>query len=82
MGGRIAEVQYSQEYGKLEVLLPYGSKLEEFAKLRDGLFRDDVLGRLPRGCGACISGESLFIREQLEHVVRVDLDSMEVIEGR
>ena len=79
---QIAELQYSPEYGKLEVLLPYGSKMKDFARIREGLFSQDILGKLPRGCGACISGESLFIREQLEHVVRVDLESMEAIEHR
>jgi hypothetical protein len=79
---RIAELQYSPEYAKLEVLLPHGSKLRDFAKIRGGLFAEDILGKLPRGCPACISGESLFVRERLEHVVRVDLDSMKALEGR
>jgi hypothetical protein len=79
---RIAELQYSPEYRKLEVLLPHGSKLKEFSKIRERLFADDILGKLPRGCPACISGESLFVRERLEHIVRVDLDSMEILKGR
>jgi hypothetical protein len=79
-GSRTAEIQYSPEYGRLEVLLPYGSKLADFAAIREKLLAEDIVGKLPRGCPACISGESLFVRERLEHVVRVDLDSMEILE--
>jgi hypothetical protein len=78
----VAELQYSPEYGRLEVLLPHGAKLADFSRLSKKLFSDDILGKLPRGCPACTSGDALFIRERLEHVVRVDLDKMEAIEGR
>jgi hypothetical protein len=78
---RVAELQYSPKYERLELTLPFGTKAVELAKVGDRLFAEDILGKLPRGCPACISGESLFIRERLEHVVRVDLDRMEVLEG-
>jgi hypothetical protein len=78
---RVAELQYSPEYSRLEVTLPFGTKAAEFAKLRDQLFSEDIVGKLPRGCPNCLSGEPFLIRERLEHVVRVDLDSMEVLEG-
>jgi len=77
-GMRFAEVGYSDKYGRLELSVPYGTKAAEFAKVSDRLFTD-VVSRLPRGCQACLSGEDFFIRERLEHVLRVDLESMEVI---
>ena len=75
---RFAEVGYSEKYGRLELSVPYGTRTVELAKVSERLFVD-VLSRLPRGCQACLSGEDLFIRERLEHVLRVDLDSMEVM---
>lgn len=77
---RVAELGYSREYGKLELVVPYGTKVAQLAKLREILFTD-IVARLPRGCTACISGESLLIRERLEHVLRVDLDSMKILTG-
>lgn len=74
----LAELGYSEKYGKIELVLPHGTKTADFAKFSDRLF-GDLLSRLPRGCQACLSGESLFIRERLEHVLHVDLEKMEVI---
>lgn len=75
---RLAEVGYSEKYGKLELSVPYGTRTADFAKLSERLFVD-VVSRLPRGCQACLSGEDLNIRERLEHVLQVDLDSMEIV---
>jgi hypothetical protein len=77
---RTAELQYSPEYARLELVMPHGTKTAELAKLRDILFTD-LVARLPRGCPACLSGDSLLIRERLENVLHVDLESMKVIEG-
>jgi hypothetical protein len=77
---RTAELQYSPEYSRLELVIPQGTKTAQLAKLREILFTD-LIARLPRGCPACLSGDSLIIRERLEHVLKVDLESMSVIEG-
>jgi hypothetical protein len=77
---RVAELQYSQKLGRIELVVPNGTKVAQIAKLKEALF-GDVLKGIPRGCTACISGESLLIREQLENVVRVDLDTMKVLGG-
>ena len=79
-GHGLAEFGYSEKYAKLELVVPYGTKAADFAKLSDRLF-GDVIARLPRGCQACLSGESLFVRERLEHVLQIDLESMEIVAG-
>lgn len=76
---RVAELQYSKEHGKIELVVPYGTKLEELStKFQDVIMRD-ALSRLPRGCPACTSGDNFLIRERLEHVIKVDLDSGEIL---
>ena len=76
---RLGELQYSGEYKRIELVLPYGSRVRDFAKISEKIF-GDLIGRLPRGCDNCFSGEDFFIRERMEHVLFVDLDSMDVIE--
>jgi hypothetical protein len=75
---RTAELGYSERYGKFEVVLPYGTKSVEFGKLSERLF-SEFIDQLPRGCQACLSGESFLVRERLENVLRIDLDSMEIV---
>jgi hypothetical protein len=76
-GERVAQLSYNGK-GQLELAIPYGMKTAELAKLREALFTD-LIGRLPRGCPACLSGDNLVIRERFEHVVQIDLDRMDVI---
>jgi hypothetical protein len=76
---RLAELGYSKERGTIELVLPYGTKLEELStKYRDVIFRD-ALSKLPRGCPACTSGDNFIIRERLENVIQVDLESGEIL---
>lgn len=74
---RLAELGYSDKYSRLELTMPHGTKVKDLTKLLDRF--GDFSGRLPRGCEACISGESLIIRERLEHVLPIDLDTMQVL---
>lgn len=76
---QFAEFQYSPEYKKIEVILPHGTKLKDFAKISEKIF-GSIIGRIPRGCENCFSGEDFNIRERLEHVLFVDLESMEVVQ--
>lgn len=73
-----AELGFSEEYARVELVLPHGTKSAELAKLSDRIF-GDLVASLPRGCQACLSGHSFNIRERLEHVLQIDLDSMEII---
>lgn len=77
---RIAELHYSTEYQRIELVVPHGTPFRELGKITARLF-EDVIQRLPRGCTTCKSGDDFLIRERLEHVMRVDLDSMRIIEG-
>ena len=70
---REAQIGYSREAREIQVSVPHGTKLADLAKLIDFMARD-IFSKLPRGCTACTSGDHLIIREELENVVRVDLD--------
>jgi len=76
---RIAELQFTQmaDRGQIELVVPSGTPNKEVLKLRD-LLTDDLLARLPRGCGACLSGDHFLIRERLD-VVQIDLDKMAIV---
>jgi hypothetical protein len=73
-----AQIGFSEKTKTLELIVPSGMKTADLAKLSPKLI-GDLIGRLPRGCQSCISGFSFNIREQLEHVVNVDLEKMEII---
>jgi hypothetical protein len=75
---RVAELQYSKDYGRIELVVPHGTKLADMPKILDSIARTALL-RLPRGCNTCTSGDHLLVREQLEHVIRVDLDAGTII---
>jgi hypothetical protein len=74
----MAELQYSEQYRRIELVVPHGTTFKELAKIGPKLF-EDIIQRLPRGCTSCKSGDDFFIRERLEHVLQVDLESMKVI---
>jgi hypothetical protein len=76
---RLAELQYSADQGRIEFVVPYGTKTEELGRLLGSDVLREALGRLPRGCPACTSGDHFLIRERLENVIRVDLDSGQIV---
>ena len=75
---RIADIQYIQDafQPQVKVVVPKGTTFEETVKLRPML--SELLGKL-RGCPACNSGVPIWFqeREEIEHVIRVDLDRMQ-----
>jgi hypothetical protein len=77
---RVAEVQYSPEYERLEITLPRGAKFTDVPRFGEDLLSERLLERLGVACPNCQTGIPLIIRERFENVLRVDLDSKEVIE--
>jgi hypothetical protein len=71
---KTAELQYSPADRRIELLVPHGTTFKELAQLTPKPF-GDMLAKLPRGCPACKSGDDFFIREKMEHVLRIDLDA-------
>jgi hypothetical protein len=77
----VAELRYGKtgpEAHTIELVVPYGTKLKDIKKLRELVF-NDLIAKLPRGCPNCTSGDNFVIREQLEHVIRVDIAKLKVI---
>ena len=79
MAERIADLGYSKDLGRIEAVVPHGTRVSELAKIVDILFSKDIAAHLPRGCQACTSGDHLIIRERLENVLRVDLNKKTII---
>ena len=76
---RLAELQYSGDQGRIELVVPFGTKTAELGSLLGSDILREALGRLPRGCNACHSGDHFLIRERLENVIRVDLESGQIV---
>jgi len=76
---RVAEIGYSKDLRRLDITVPNGTRFADLAKIFDRLSTENIIGRLPRGCPQCTSGDHLNIREQLEDVIQVDLDRGELI---
>ena len=70
---REATIGYSRETREIQVTVPHGTKLADLARVIDFMAKD-IFSKLPRGCTSCTSGDHLIIREQLENVIKVDLD--------
>ena len=59
--------------GAVELVVPHGTPLIELLKAQEKISRDILPHISPRGCGPCLSGIPLVIREELDQVARVDL---------
>ena len=71
---RFAEVGYSKDLQRLDVVVPHGTTMKDLSRIFERISADDLVARLPRGCLSCTSGDHLNIRERLEHVIHVNLD--------
>jgi hypothetical protein len=78
---RMAEVQFTTtgRIPTVEMVVPHGTRLTELTEALRVVSEKLNPQISPRGCEACTSGINLIIREQLENVVRVNLDSGELI---
>lgn len=79
MAERIADLGYSKDLGRIEAVVPHGTRVTELSKIVDVLFSKEIASHLPRGCQACTSGDHFIIRERLENVLRVDLDKKAIL---
>ena len=77
MKERIAEISVTKDAVQpmLRVVVPRGTSLADTVKLQPII--TEILGKL-RGCLPCNSGIPIFFqeRDEIEQVVRVDLDGM------
>ncbi|HEX3151561.1 MAG TPA: hypothetical protein VHR66_26025 [Gemmataceae bacterium] len=77
MAQQLGEIQYAMEGTRpvVELVVPHGTKLLDLAKATDSISKQLLPKIGPRGCQACISGVHFTIRERLENVVQVDLET-------
>lgn len=76
-----AELGFSQKTGHMELVLPHGTKFADLGKVLQQIDAS-ALARLPRGCGACLSGHPFNIRERFEEVINVELPQISQQAGR
>jgi hypothetical protein len=74
MPARAAEIGYSKELHRIEVLVPHGTKAAELGVIMSNILSGGIIGRLPRPCTTCTSGDHWLVREALESTISVDLD--------
>ena len=79
MREHVAQIGYSREHNRIEVIVPHGTKTADLSKYMAVLFSNNIISRLPRGCQTCTSGDHLLIREELADVIQVDLEQKAVI---
>ena len=77
---QVAEIGYSKQTNQLELVVPHGTKSADLHKIIDSLQSKGFVARLPRGCNTCLSGAQFNIRERLEEVIRVDLNTYKIVE--
>ncbi len=76
---KVAGVGYSKAKKTIEVVVPNGTKTTEIPAIIGGLINGGIIGRLPRGCNTCTSGDHWYIREQLDEVINVDLNTFAAV---
>ncbi len=80
MGSSYAEIRISEKGPRpqIEVAVPFGTSLADTFRLHDVLSRDVISKLSPRGCLSCNSGVDIWIHEQFEEILRVDLKTMKL----
>ena len=74
---RAVELSYSKESKTIELMVPHGTKMADMSKIIGGLVTGGIIGRLPRGCNTCTSGDHFNVRERAEQVISVDLETLQ-----
>ena len=63
-------VREDKTHNTLEILIPKGISHKELSKVSLG----DLIAKFrPSGCGPCLSGQDLIIRERFEKVLPIDI---------
>ncbi len=75
----MARVDYSPQLKQLQVTVPKGFKYKDVAGLNERVLSGEILEKLRHGCAECLSGIPVIIKEEFDHEVNVDLESMQVI---
>ncbi|HEV2957357.1 MAG TPA: hypothetical protein VGX95_14660 [Xanthobacteraceae bacterium] len=73
---KTAQVGYSKAEKAIELIVPKGTKHADLAKILSVVLVPGVIGKLPRPCNTCTSGDHWLIREELDAVINVNLDKV------
>jgi hypothetical protein len=76
----VVELGYDKHTKTIELVVPHGTKTAQLPKIIEGLTIGGIIGRLPRGCNTCTSGDHFNVRESLDQIVRVDLETFKAVE--
>jgi hypothetical protein len=68
-----AGVGYSKEARLIQITVPHGTKSTELSAVLKSVLVPGVIGRLPRGCQTCTSGDHVVIREELAETIQVEI---------
>jgi hypothetical protein len=77
---KVAELGYSKHTNQFDLVVPQGTKTADLHNILGSLQSGGFVGRLPRGCNTCLSGAQFNIRERLQEVINVDLESFKAVE--
>ena len=50
MAAHVAEIGYSKELHRIELVVPHGTKTAELGAIMSDIFTGGIIGRLPRPC--------------------------------
>jgi hypothetical protein len=77
-----AEIQFTKSgpVPVVQLTVPFGTKLTDITSVLQTISARINPGISPRGCNTCTSGNHLIIQEQFENVVRVNLETGQVVE--
>jgi len=77
---KVAEISYSKQTNQFDLVVPHGTKTADLHSIIGSLQSGGFVGRLPRGCNTCLSGSQFNIRERLQEVISVDLETFKSVE--
>lgn len=69
-----ASLSYSKDTKAIELVVPRGTKSADLTSILKSVLAPSAIGRLPRGCHGCHSGDHFVIREELADTIQVDLE--------